>query len=108
MAGERRRRGCTQALERAWPRHAETGLRSHECPLHQPHGEERPKVASRTMATSSEVAAVLRDGGFAASSENVNLSPLRPHPEEPERSESVSKDGRESEPAAMVRDGALR
>jgi hypothetical protein len=28
--------------------------------------------------------------------------------EEPERSEGVSKDGRKSEPAAMVRDGALR
>ena len=42
------------------------------------------------------------------SSEPVNLSPLRPHPEEPERSEGVSKDGRESEAAAMVRDGALR
>src|SRR5262245_63247022 len=33
---------------------------------------------------------------------------LRPHPEEPERSEGVSKDGRESESVAMVRDGALR
>src|SRR5690242_369619 len=33
---------------------------------------------------------------------------FRPHPEEPERSEGVSKDGRESELAAMVRDGALR
>src|SRR5262245_56235281 len=33
---------------------------------------------------------------------------LGPHPEEPERSEGVSKDGRESEPAAMVRDGAHR
>src|SRR5262249_21590099 len=40
--------------------------------------------------------------------EPVNLSQLRPHPEEPERSEGVSKDGRESELAAMVRDGALR
>src|SRR5262249_34764479 len=27
-----------------------------------PHGEERPKVASRTMATSSDLAAILRDG----------------------------------------------
>src|SRR4051812_43027223 len=34
---------------------------------------------------------------FAPSSEAVNLS-LRPHPEEPERSEGVSKDGHESEP----------
>src|SRR5262245_4481284 len=33
---------------------------------------------------------------------------LRPHPEEPERSEGVSKDGRESESVAMVRDGTLR
>src|SRR5215510_207954 len=32
---------------------------------------------------------------------------FRPHPEEPERSEGVSKDGRESQLAAMVRDGAL-
>src|SRR5262245_32295511 len=32
----------------------------------------------------------------------------RPHPEEPERSEGVSKDGHESELAAMVRDGAHR
>src|SRR5262249_54226571 len=40
--------------------------------------------------------------------EPVNLSQLRPHPEEPERSEGVSKDGRELELAAMVRDGALR
>jgi hypothetical protein len=40
--------------------------------------------------------------------EAVNLSPLRPHPEEPERSEGVSKDGHEFEPVAMVRDGALR
>src|SRR5262249_37356484 len=39
--------------------------------------------------------------------ELMNLSQLRPHPEEPERSEGVSKDGRESELAAMVRDGAL-
>ena len=30
-----------------------------------------------------------------------------PHPEEPERSEGVSKDGREFDFAAMVRDGAL-
>src|SRR5262245_17862000 len=30
----------------------------------------------------------------------------RPHPEEPERSEGVSKDGHESGLAAMVRDGA--
>src|SRR4051794_19287578 len=44
----------------------------------------------------------------AGSSEPANLSPLRPHPEEPERSEGVSKDGHEPEPAAMVRDGALR
>src|SRR5262245_7888786 len=55
----------------------------------------------------------------ARTSEPVNLSPLRPHPEEPEpqaRSrasstrygEGVSKDGRESEPVAMVRDGAHR
>src|SRR3954447_23615917 len=36
------------------------------------------------------------------------LSPLRPHPEEPEQSEGVSKDGRGSEPAVMVRDGAPR
>ena len=45
---------------------------------------------------------------FVPAKELVNLSPLRPHPEEPERSEGVSKDGRESEPAAMVRDGAHR
>src|SRR5262245_15392964 len=31
----------------------------------------------------------------------MNLSQLRPHPEEPERSGGVSKDGRKSEPAAM-------
>src|SRR5262245_60164008 len=37
-----------------------------------------------------------------------NFPPLPPHPEEPERSEGVSKDGRESEPAAMVRDASLR
>src|SRR5262249_61741612 len=45
---------------------------------------------------------------FVPAEETVNLSQLRPHPEEPERSEGVSKDGRKSEPAAMVRDGALR
>src|SRR5262245_42679412 len=33
---------------------------------------------------------------------------LRPHPEEPERSEGVSKDGHTSESVAMVRDGTLR
>src|SRR5262249_28967412 len=43
---------------------------------------------------------------FVPAEELVNLSQLRPHPEEPERSEGVSKDGRESELAAMVRDGA--
>src|SRR5262245_32445801 len=36
----------------------------------------------------------------------VHLTP--PHPEEPERSEGVSKDGREFESMAMVRDGASR
>src|SRR3954453_21222994 len=49
---------------------------------------------------------ILKTG--ASASEAVKLSALRPHPEEPERSEGVSKDGRESKPVAMVRDGALR
>src|SRR5262249_4325417 len=45
---------------------------------------------------------------FVPAQAAVNLSQLRPYPEEPERSEGVSKDGRESELAAMVRDGAHR
>src|SRR5262249_15159808 len=69
------------------------------------------QIAKIERFTASEPGTQFFGGGLGRwipACEPVNLSQLRPHPEEPERSEGVSKDGLESELAAMVRDGAHR